>query len=235
MNLTADFKLNCTPPMYSKTISIGKNCPPGLRWWQVWCLLVALGCQTPFLVLPASADEPAATNEAPHFNVQAYVIEGNLPLPAAVTAPIFAKYTGTNVSLQTIVQAASDLQAAYLEQGDTNVNIVVAPQRIVSGTAPLNVFQGAFPQIVISGQRYSGPESIAEIASALSMAPPATPTLPPPAAAPPAVVATNPPAPPKPYHPPRPATPEELAAARDALMQKIAEQYAQENDHRVHV
>lgn len=213
--------------MHLKTNNCAKNCLPGLRWWPVLFLLAVLACSAPYIVSTAFADE---TNTAPHYNVQAYVIAGKFPLSADLTTPLFAKYTGTNVSLDSLVQAASDLQAVYEQQGYSKVNIVIAPQRISNGTVTLNVFQGALAQIVISGQRYSGPDSLAEIASALSLAPPPTPP-----AAPTAATVTNPPPPVVVYHPLVPATPEQMAADRAALIQKIAELKAQAADTRVHV
>lgn len=170
------------------------------------------------------------TNVTPHFNVQDYVIEGKLPLSTNITVPLFSKYTGTNVSLNEIVQAAVDLQAAYLQQGYPTVNIVIAPQRITNGVVPMNVFQGAIAQIVISGKRYQGSTNASEIAGYTP--PPESTATPAPAAAP--VVAT-PVQPPVIVNPAVPATPEEMAKARAAMLQKIAELKARENDTRVHV
>jgi hemolysin activation/secretion protein len=241
--------------MFLKTIKTRKNCPPGRRWWPVLCLLSALGCQAPEVVSPAlaaqsvasaaspngSATAPALnvpatveTNATPHFNVRAYVIEGKLPLSPDITTPLFSKYTGTNISLDQLAQAASDLQSAYDQRGYSTVSIVISPQRIANGIVTLNVFQGAFSQIVIDGQRYSGSGSI----TLAAYQPPVPGTekseAATPAATTTAVVAT-PVAPPAVYHPPVPATPEELAKAREALVQKMAELSSAANDRRIHV
>jgi hemolysin activation/secretion protein len=171
-----------------------------------------------------------ATNVTPHFNVQDYVIEGKLPLSTNITVPLLSRYTGTNVSLDEIVQAAVDLQAAYLQQGYPTVNIIIAPQRITNGVVTMNVFQGAIAQIVVSGKRYQGSTNANEIAGYTP--PPESTATPAPAAAP--VVATPVP-PPVMVNPAVPATPEEMAKARAAMLQRIAELKAQENDTRVHV
>ncbi len=184
-------------------------------------------------MVSAAIAQPAETGPAPHYRVQAYVIEGKLPLAADVTTPLFSKYTGMNVSLDEIAQAAADLQSAYRQHGCPTVNIVISPQRITNGVVTLNVFQGAFSQIIISGQRYSGSAAATQIAgNPPAPAPDVSPV-------PPATTGvTNPPAQPAPpvvYHPPPPATPEEMAAARVALVQKMAQLSVEANDHRVHV
>ncbi|MGA2868992.1 MAG: POTRA domain-containing protein, partial [Verrucomicrobiota bacterium] len=203
--------------------------PPG-RWLRrFFCLLVVLCWVEPEAVPMASAAESAAlveTNGAPYFKVQTYVIEGNLPLSTNLTTSVFAKYTGANVSLDEIAQAAADLQAACLRQGYPTVNIVIAPQRITNGVVTMNVFQGAIAQIVISGIRYQGSANVNEIAGYTPL-PESTAA---PAPAPPPVVVT-----PVIVNPAVPATPEEMARARAAMWQKIAELKTQENDTRVHV
>jgi hemolysin activation/secretion protein len=242
MKTTADFTFNPLLRMHGKPIKIGKSCPPGAWLGRLLCLLTVLCCEAKDGVSMASAAEPAAyspamntpaqmaTNGTPHFNVQDYVIEGKLPLSTKITTPLLSKYTGTNVSLDEIVQAAVDLQAAYLQQGYPTVNIIIAPQRITNGVVPMNVFQGAIAQIVISGKRYQGSTNVNEIAG---YTPPSEATATPaPAAAP--VVATPAPTPVI-VNPAVPATPEEMAKARAAMLQKIAELKIQENDTRVHV
>jgi len=181
-----------------------------------------------------NAPATVETNAAPHFNVQSYVIEGKLPLSPDITTPLFSKYTGTNISLDQLAQAASDLQSAYDQQGYSTVSIVISPQRISNGIVTLNVFQGAFSQIVIDGQRYSGSGSITLAAYQPPVPAPENSEATTPAATTTAVVATRV-APPLIYHPPTPATPEELAKAREALVQKMAELSSAANDTRIHV
>jgi hemolysin activation/secretion protein len=242
MKTTADFTFHPVVRMRCQAIKPGSKHSPG-RWLrQFFCLLVVLCCEAIDCVSMASVAEPAAsspamntpaqvaTNGTPHFNVQGYVIEGKLPLSTNITVPLFSRYTGTNVSLDEIVQAAVDLQAAYLQQGYSTVNIIIAPQRISNGIVPMNVFQGAIAQIVVSGKRYQGSANVNEIAGYTP--PPEATATPAPAAAP--VVATPAPTPVI-VNPAVPATPEEMAKARAAMLQKIAELKTQENDTRVHV
>jgi len=229
MKTTADFTFHPVLRMRCQAIKPGMKHPPG-RWLRrFFCLLVVLCWVEPEAVPMASAAESAAlveTNGAPYFKVQTYVIEGNLPLSTNLTTSVFAKYTGANVSLDEIAQAAADLQAACLRQGYPTVNIVIAPQRITNGVVTMNVFQGAIAQIVISGIRYQGSANVNEIAGYTPL-PESTAA---PAPAPPPVVVT-----PVIVNPAVPATPEEMARARAAMWQKIAELKTQENDTRVHV
>jgi hemolysin activation/secretion protein len=208
-------------------MNIGLNFPPVRRLWPALYLLLALGCWQPDSVAKAAgpavspameAEVPAATNVVPHFNVKAYAIEGNLPIATNITVPVLSKYTGTNISLDDIAQAALDLQSACLRQGYPAVSIVMSPQRITNGVVTFNVFQGAFSQIVISGKRYPG-----------SVVPQAMAATPPPSGS-----AAPPPA----FHyipPSAPATPAEMAKAQAALMQTMAGLAVKEQDQRVHV
>jgi hemolysin activation/secretion protein len=230
--MTADFKFNPMPRMHSQTIPDHQNCLPGIRWYQVFCRLIAFGCCLFGAVAPASA-APVGDEAAARFNVRAYVIEGNLSIATNITVPVLSKYTGTNISLDGIAHAALDLQSACLRLGYPAASIVTSPQRITNGVVTFNVFQGAFSQIVISGKRYPGsvvlpamaaqsPSSSGSAAiAALPMAPPATTAPPPPA-----------------FHyipPSAPATPAEMAQARAALMQTMAGLAVKEQDRRVHV
>jgi hemolysin activation/secretion protein len=160
------------------------------------------------------------------YDVQGYAVEGKLMLSSNVLAHVFGKYTGTNVSLQKIVQAAADLQAAYQDEGYPAINIVIARQKITNGIVTMDVFQGAVAQIVVSGRRYLNSGVPAETETNLpAMEAPAVPETP-------AVAAiTNAPA--QPAVPLAPATPEQIKMARLALIQELVN--PKPVDHRIHV
>ncbi len=172
------------------------------------------------------AAEPAAPSESgPFYDVQGYTVEGKVVLSTNVLAPLFARYTGTNVSLTKIVQAASELQTAYQSQGYPTVNIVIAQSKITNGLVTLDVFQGAIAQIVVSGRRYLNSGMPAETETNLPgfEASPVTET-----AAGNAATNKVPP-----MHPvlTSPASAEQIAAARAALFQKVEDL----KDTRIHV
>src|SRR5271167_3183843 len=145
-------------PMIAATSKIiRKPCASGLALGLLilpWLLFFYCG-NLPAAELPAT---PVAagitTNATPGYNVQAYVIEGRALLSTNLLAPLFARHTGTNVSLEEIVRAASDLQMEYRNQGYLMMNIIIAPKRIANGMVTLDVFPGAVAQVVVAGKRY---------------------------------------------------------------------------------
>ncbi len=181
--------------------------------------------------LPAAepSSVPNTNGPAPGYNVQTYVVQGKALLATNLLVPLFAKYTGTNVSIEEIVHAAADLQTEYRNQGYLMMNIVIAPKRIAKGVVTLDVFPGAVAQIVVAGKRYlisgNGVETASNPATGASGFPAS-------------VAATNAPAPEVvPPIPQRntPATPEEMAQAQAAMKQKMADLAAREKDTRIHV
>ena len=183
----------------------------------------------------------AASEVAPHFNVETYVVDDDGLMPTNVWVPILSKYTGTNVSLEEIVQGASELQAEYRERGHPQMSIAIAREQIANGVATLNVFQTVIPQVVVSGVRYSGPTNGEVAASLPAIAPVLVPAT--------ATTATNAaettdelPFPPRTIERtggmPVPLTPnsaEQIAQARANLFREFAKMEAAENDTRLHV
>jgi hemolysin activation/secretion protein/AraC-like DNA-binding protein len=184
------------------------------------------------IVVPAqsSPTAPAESNAAPHFNVRAYAVKSNTLLSTNILTDIFSKYTGTNVSLDEIVKAASDLQLEYRNQGYPTMCIAIAQQQITNGTVTMSVFPMAFPQILVSGKRYTSSGNRAQVGSNLPAAEPALPQM-----APATFAATTNAVPLATSHPTVAAGPEAMALARAALFQKLDELKAQEKDTRVHV
>ena len=179
-----------------------------------------------------NATATAESNADPRFNVQAYAVKSNTSLSTNILADIFSKYTGTNVSLDEIVKAASDLQLEYRKQGYPTMSITIAQQQITNGTVTMNVFPMASPQIWLSGKHYVSSGSHAQPAQAGSSLPAAEPALPQSALA---TTATTNAVAPAISCSKTPAGPEAMAQARAVLLQKLAELKAQDNDTRVHV
>jgi hemolysin activation/secretion protein/AraC-like DNA-binding protein len=190
--------------------------------------------QTNSIVVPAqtSPTAPAESNAALHFNVRAYAVKSNTLLSTNILTRIFSKCTGTNVSLDEIVKAASDLQLEYRNQGHPTMSIAIAQQQITNGTVTMNVFPMAFPQILVSGKRYVSSGNQAQHAQVGSSLPSAEPALP---QMTPAMSATTNAVPLAIGHQTVAADPEAMTRARVALFQKLDELKAQEKDTRVHV
>jgi hemolysin activation/secretion protein len=204
---------------------IARACPLAGMLRLALFLWLAATCGSALGAEPVAATARAAslvTNATPHFQVNGYTVEGRWLLPTNILVPMFAKYTGTNVSLREIIHAASDLETEYRHAGYLLMNIAIAPQRITNGIVTLNaLYPGTVPQIIVSGKRYlvTGDEMEAPTNPALAVAA--------------AITNTN--------HAPafqqlnRPATPEEMARAYTALMRAMDEISARERDTRVHV
>jgi hemolysin activation/secretion protein len=157
---------------------------PGVNFRHTFILLLLMCCGVMCATENLSATGSIATNAAPCFNVTTYAVEGDLCLSTNVLGSVFAKYGGTNVSLDEIVQAAADLQAEYGEEGYPMESIAFARDQITNGVVTLNVFQAAVPQVLVSGVRYLTLTNAMEIA--LGMPPThaaPTPSAPAPAAA----------------------------------------------------
>ncbi len=177
--------------------------------------------------MAANAAVGPAANTANGFNVVGYTVEGNPMLSTNVLVPILSPYTGTNVSLTRIAEAAAAVQAEYHDQGYPWTSIAVAWEQITNGIVTLNLFQTAVPQIVISGVRYFPTNGLGLVLPpSVAAAGPAPP-------APPGAAATH--AAPPLGPPPAPPSPAQLAQARSALLGQMSELSAREKDTRIHV
>lgn len=97
---------------------------------------------------------PAKTNDVPRFNVHTYEVRGDTLLSTNTLLNILAKGTGTNVSLNDIIAAASDLQKEYRDRGYPTVNVTLPPQQITNGTVKIRVFEGRLSEIRVTQNRY---------------------------------------------------------------------------------
>jgi hemolysin activation/secretion protein len=91
------------------------------------------------------------TNASLRFNVRDYVINADSLVFSNAPAPILSQYTGTNVSLARIVRAASEVLAEYQKRGYPRVNVSIAEELITNGIVTMHIYQGAFPQVLVSG------------------------------------------------------------------------------------
>ena len=135
-----------------------------LAWrWQLFALGcgVALAASLPAAESPSQATNTVAaahtpvvpgTNATPRFEVQAYVVKCDPLVFTNTLAPMLSQYTGTNIGLERIVQAASDLLSEYQKRGYPRANISIAQEQITNGIVTMHVYQGAFVQVLISGK-----------------------------------------------------------------------------------
>jgi hemolysin activation/secretion protein len=155
----------------------GSTARLGLRFF-----LLVLGACALILNLPAAsplgtnaAPESTAptgvpTNAGPHFDAQYYVLKYNDAVFTNAPAPSLSAYTGTNVDLERIVQAASATLRDFEKAGYPSANISIAQEQISNGVVTLNVYQGVFPQVLVSGRIFR-PVGEAEVALGTNLAP----------------------------------------------------------------
>lgn len=127
---------------------------------------------------PRTSPETSATvssaGHAAHFNITGYEVCGNALLSTNVLVPLLAPYTGTNVTLQEVVQAAAALHYEYCKIGYGMMSVAIARDHLTNGIISLNVFRTDIPQVVVSGKSYlrftnslsTGPANPKEIARA---------------------------------------------------------------------
>jgi hemolysin activation/secretion protein len=104
----------------------------------------------------AAATNAITATNVPVFVVNEYEVSG-LKAPTNLTAAFFIKHTGTNVTVDEIASAASDLQAEYLAQGIPDVCVAFEPRSISNGVVTLNVAKVTSPKIMVSGKLYVQP------------------------------------------------------------------------------
>jgi hemolysin activation/secretion protein len=179
---------------------------------------------------------PPGSNSAPRFNVRVYLVKGSPLLPTNTLTSVFSPYTGTDMSLDGIVKAASALQLEYHHQGCPAVSVAFVPERITGGVVTFNVARTAIPQIVVAGERYLSLGNGVEIVSQPPAAGPVLPAKPPVGTATNAIAAgTTHSSPPATNLAPRRVTYEEMVDATAAMHLKMAELDSAAQDTRVHV
>ena len=122
------------------------------------------GCRIPYPFqgnqVPARAHTPDArgTNAAPPLRCPGLRRQMRpLAFRQHSGSPAFP-YTGTNVGLERIVQAASDLLSEYQKQGYPSANISIAQELITNGIVTMHVYRGAFPGLDFRQALLHGPQ-----------------------------------------------------------------------------
>jgi hemolysin activation/secretion protein len=101
-----------------------------------------------------SASTASSTKTGPRFVVSNYEIRGDTLLTTDTLTSIFSKYTGTNITVQDIVKAASELQVEYRNRGFPTVNVTLPPQQITNGIVRIRVFVGKLSDIEVWGSHW---------------------------------------------------------------------------------
>lgn len=102
----------------------------------------------------AGASSNSQTNAGPRFTVRHYEITGDSLLSTQILTKVLLRHTGTNVGIQEIMKAASDLQMEYRDRGFPTVSVTIPQQQITNEMVKLRVFEGRLSDVVVSGNHY---------------------------------------------------------------------------------
>jgi AraC-like DNA-binding protein len=106
---------------------------------------------------------PVSTNSGPRFRVDRYAIEGNTILSPGIIAGIFTNVPaafGTNVTIDAILAAAGDLQAAYRARGYMTVNVGLPPQKLTNAVVTVKVTEARLVAINVVGNRWFSSDNV---------------------------------------------------------------------------
>ena len=99
----------------------------------------------------------SATNAAPKFKVEKYLVSGNTILSADKMGNLFTNVPeafGTNVTFTQIRSALAELQTAYRERGFVTVSVGVPPQKLTNGMVKIRVTEGRLSDIQVLGNNW---------------------------------------------------------------------------------
>jgi len=116
-----------------------------------WLLLLAV------LLAPHAFADPAATNAAPKFKVEKYLLSGNTVLPTPAIGNAFKNAPqafGTNVTFPDIRAALGELQMAYRERGFVTVSVALPPQKLTNATVKVKITEGRLADIRVQGNQW---------------------------------------------------------------------------------
>jgi len=88
------------------------------------------------------------------FIITHYEIHGDTLLSTESLTSILTKYTGTNVTINDILKARSELQLEYRDRGFPTVSVAVPPQQITNGIVHIRVFVGRLSDIEVGGPNW---------------------------------------------------------------------------------
>jgi hemolysin activation/secretion protein len=104
-----------------------------------------------------------ATNGGPRFEVNRYVVTGNMVLSPEIVADVMTNVDGafgTNVSFEGIRTSLLELQKAYRERGYVTVSVGLPQQKLTNATVKVEVTEGRLASITVAGNHYFNSNNI---------------------------------------------------------------------------
>lgn len=130
----------------------------------LWC---AEGVVAEPVAVPQKKTETQAPAAAPRFSVWEFQVAGNTLLPQTGIELVLTPFLGPDKSLETVQEAASQLERAYRNAGYPTVLVTVPDQNVVGGVVKLDVVEGKVARVRVSGSRYFLPSEIKQQVGAL--------------------------------------------------------------------
>jgi len=104
-----------------------------------------------------TANAAPATNAAPKFKVEKYLVSGNTILTPEKLGSLFTNVPdafGTNVAFTDIRSALGQLQMAYRERGFVTVSVGLPPQKLTNAAVKVKVTEGHLADIKVQGNNW---------------------------------------------------------------------------------
>ncbi|MBW8864063.1 MAG: helix-turn-helix domain-containing protein [Verrucomicrobia bacterium] len=104
-----------------------------------------------------TANAAPATNAAPKFKVEKYLVSGNTILAPEKLGSLFTNVPeafGTNVAFADIRSALGQLQMAYRERGFVTVSVGLPPQKLTNAAVKIKVTEGHLADIKVQGNNW---------------------------------------------------------------------------------
>ena len=112
---------------------------------------------------PARPRKNPATNGAPAFKVEKYLLAGNTVIRPEEFTRIFTNVPdafGTNVTFADIREALGELQMAYRERGFVTVAVGLPPQKLTNDTVQIKVTEGRLTAINVKGNQHFSTQNV---------------------------------------------------------------------------
>ena len=121
--------------------------------------IACLGCSVQAQTAQPAPPAAQATDEEASFSVTGFVIDGENPLPEALTQSALAPYVGTHHGIERLQEAAGALEALLREQGFGFYRVVLPPQDI-GGVIKLQMFKFTLGTVAIKGNKFFSNDNI---------------------------------------------------------------------------
>lgn len=119
-------------------------------------------------IFAEEANDVAATEKAPQFDIMEYRIEGSSRMDHRILEKAVYPYLGPERSLADVEQARTAVEKLYHEAGYTAATVDIPEQDVDGGVVFLNINEGTVDRLKVTGSQYFLPSRIKEKVPALA-------------------------------------------------------------------